>query len=269
MPSFVEYMFTNMRKKGFSAQNRFLAIIEPNAYVSSKLGYTSSEIKRRLLTTCCSVSQPSKGFLTHEMSISQPTRLIPYAINTNNSSGMSLNFYVLGDMFESNIFRMWQDLIVDPKTKEQSYYDDYAKGSSIIIAQLPKSVYTFEQANLGMNLDLISGLKFTEIYPYNITLNNGSQDYANSAEPLQMKVDFMFREIKEITEKRAKREEVDTLKLVDSNGRFVAETVEGNLDDSRKEFQEYQRRLSEKDYEKYIQRQGFSLLNTLGGFFGF
>jgi hypothetical protein len=228
--NFIDGFLANMRDKGFAKSNRYLVLVEPNPFVAARLGYSSEEIKQRLAMTCSSATQPSKSFMTHEIQITQPTRLVPYAINTNNSSGASFEFYVLGDMFEKNIFQMWQNLIIDPLTKEQSYYDDFAKGSSIIIAQMPNIVPSFEAGLQAMSeQNLISGLRMTEIYPYNFTVNGGSQNYSQSNEPLKVKVDFMFRDITQISE--PKPVGIDSsMRIVDENGNFTRQTVRETAD---------------------------------------
>lgn len=284
MAKFIDGFLANMRDKGFARPNRYLVLIQPNPAVASALGYNPEELKQRLAMTCSSATLPSKSFMTHEMAISQPTRMIPYAINSNNSSGASFEFYVLGDMFEKNIFELWQNLIVDPVTKEQSFYDDYAKGSSIIVAEIPNFVSSLEGAMevLGNRDTSISGITLTEIYPYNFTINGGSQNYGTAQEPLKVKVDFMFREVTRINQPRPRG--IDSaLRAVDENGRFVRETVresamsilersrlmqdlrkkftadvvDATLQDAQNDFKEMQRRESKSMVEKYYERKKY------------
>jgi hypothetical protein len=223
--NFIDGFMSNMRDKGFVKSNRYLVLIQPNPSVAASLGYSSEEIKQRLAMTCSSASLPTKGFLTHEIIFTQPSRLVPYAINSNNSSGASFEFYVLGDMFEKNVFEMWQNLIIDPVTKQQSYYDNYAAGSSIIVAEIPNIVPSFEAAMEVMSKqNLISGIRLTEIYPYNFTINGGTQTTAQQTEPLKVKVDFMFREIVQISEPRIP-EIASGMRMVNDNGNFTRQVV--------------------------------------------
>jgi len=222
---FIDSFIANMKYKGFAKANRYLVLVEPNPYVASKLGFNASTIKQRLAMTCSSVAQPSKSFMTHEMSVTQPVRLIPYGINTNNSAGVSVEFNVLGDYFEQNIFQIWQNLIIDPVTKQQSYYDDYAKGSSMIIAQVPNNISSYEEGLKALvETEEISGLRLSEIYPYNFTVNGGSQNYASATEPLKIKVDFMFREITEVKEPKLS-DPNSGLILVDENGNRLEQEI--------------------------------------------
>lgn len=226
MPTnFIDSFIGDMRDKGFVKSNRFLVLIEPNPYVAQRLGYSVEEIKQRLAMTAYSVTLPPKSFYTHEQTITLPSRNIPYAIQSNNSAGASFEFYVLGDMFEKNIFELWQNIIIDPLTRQQTFYDNYAAGSSIIIAELPNMVPTLDAAFDGiLNKNQISGIRFTEIYPYNFTINGGNQNYDPSTTPLKVKVDFMFREVTRIKEPKATGID-DGFRLVDDNGKFVRETV--------------------------------------------
>jgi hypothetical protein len=283
--NFIDNFMSNMRDKGFVKANRYLVLIQPNPSVAASLGYSSEEIKQRLAMTCSSATLPTKGFLTHEINITQPSRLVPYAINSNNSSGASFEFYVLGDMFEKNFFEMWQDLIINPVTKEQSYYDTYAKGSSIIVAEIPNIVPSFEAAMEVMTKqNLISGIRLTEIYPYSFTINGGSQNSQQQTEPLKVKVDFMFREISHIFEPKIPAI-ASGMRMVNDNGNFtrqvVRETaqsilanqailrdsnkvftrndvVDDTLQDAQNDFRESQRRSTKSDLEKAAALQKYN-----------
>ena len=228
--NFIDAFISNMRDKGFVKQNRFLVIVEPNSLVSQQLGFSAEEIKQRLMMTCASATLPSKSFLTHEIQITQPTRMVPYAINSNNSSGASFEFHVLGDMFEKNIFEMWQNIIIDPKTKQQSYYDDFAKGSSIVIIEIPNMIGSFDAAMEALaGQSMLSGMRLTEAYPYNFTINGGSQNYSGSQEPMKVKVDFMFREITPIKEPKPRGID-SSMRVVDQNGNFTRRTARESID---------------------------------------
>ena len=283
--NFVDGFMANMRDKGFAKANRYLVLIEPNPSIAASLGYSSEEIKQRLSMTNFAVTLPQKSFMTHEINITQPARLVPYAINSNNSAGASFEFYVLGDMFEKNVFEMWQNLIVDPVTKQQSYYDTFAKGSSITIAELPNIISSFEGALEGIvSQNLISGMKLTEIYPYNFTINGGAQAYSNSPEPLKVKVDFMYREISRINEPKITGID-NAMRIVDDNGNFTRQTVretaesllsrsallrsinqtysrsdvvQTTLEESQRDFKESQRRESKSSLEKAYTRQKYN-----------
>jgi hypothetical protein len=285
MPNFIDGFYANIRQKGFMKANRFLILVEPNQQIAQKIGYPANEIKYRLAMTCNSVSLPSKSFMTHEMNVTQPSRLVPYAINSNNSSGASMEFYVLADMFEKNLFEIWQNQIIDPITRQQSFYDDYAKGSSITIVELPNLIGNLEDAlESAANPGLMSGMHFTEIYPYNFTINGGSQNYSQSAEPLKVKVDFMFRETLRLNQPNPGALN-DGMSLVDDNGNFVRETVKedarsmqaraellrnleskygrndlvrATLEEAQQEFAELQRRELRNELEKTEARKAYN-----------
>jgi hypothetical protein len=216
------------------------------------------------------------------MSVTQPVRLIPYGINTNNTAGVSIEFYVLGDMFEKNLFQLWQNIIIDPITKQQSYYNDYAKGSSIIIAQIPNIVSSFEGSLKAIvELEQIAGIKLSEIYPYNFTVNGGSQNYASANEPLKVKVDFMFREINLIKEPKP----FDTnsgIRLVDDNGndreqvRSVAENIiarlgsprQTTIEEAQLDFEENQRKQAQMHLERSVLQRGVTFITQAQGLLG-
>lgn len=255
--------------------NRFIMMLDVPFNISNLLGYGTIEIRERLALTVSSISLPAKSFMTHDMAISTPNRLIPYGLNTNNSSGASFEFHVLADMFEKNLFEKWQNLIVNPTTKESGFYNSYAKDSSISIVQLPNWAQDTETAIRILGEDIgTHTIKLTEVYPYNIQLNNGSQNYGQSTDSLKMKVDFMYREIRRGNEAKPIRPGVPALdnngnfvatipdgaglEIVDDNGNFVRDgLVSTTIEDTRRDWEELQRREAQSMLEKIEARKKY------------
>ena len=215
--NFIDDLIGQMRVKGFAKPNRWIAIIDLDANLATKLGFSKTAIVRRLATTCSSINIPTKSFMTHEMNVSYPSTLIPYAVSTNNQSGASIEFRVLADMFEKDVFENWQNQIIDPVTKQANFYDAYAKNSSVVIVELPNSIKDLEEA-IGYSYNQnASGIRLTEIYPFNVSLNSGTQSYDQSTESLKIKIDFMYREVTKISQPRI-TDINEGLYLVDDNG---------------------------------------------------
>lgn len=203
---FIDTFIAQIRDKGFVKSNRFVAFIRPNNHVTSRyLGYEGgqsiSAVTQRLAMTCYSASIQSPSFFTHEFGVTLPNRLVPYALNTNNGSGASFEFYCLGDMFEKEVFHKWMRNIVDPYTREVDYYNDYAKNTEIDLLIVPNYVETLDELIEFVSIGSaggrtpFSGFTFTEVYPYNYTYSDGSLNWSPSTSPATVKVDFMFREI--------------------------------------------------------------------------
>jgi hypothetical protein len=167
-------------------------------------------------------------------------------------------------------------------TKEQSYYDDYTKGSSIIIAQMPNIVSSFEGGLKAMvELEQIAGIKLTEIYPTNFSVNGGSQNYASTTEPLKVKVDFMYREITLIKEPKQSNY-TDDLLLVDDNGnargqvRPVAEDIiarlgsprQTTIEEAQLDFEENQRKQAQMHLERSVLQRGVTFITQAQGLLG-
>jgi hypothetical protein len=160
--NFIDDLIGQMRVKGFARPNRWIAIIDLDPSIATNLGFSKTAIVRRLATTCSSITIPAKSFYTHEMNVSYPSTLIPYAVSTNNQSGATMEFNVLADMFEKEVFENWQNQIIDPVTKQVNFYDKYAKNSSVVIVQLPNSIkdlegaigYSYNQNASGISLSI-------------------------------------------------------------------------------------------------------------------
>lgn len=204
---FVDTFYSNIRQHGFAKPNRYIALIQPNEYVlKNYLGFSSNAINSftlRLAATCHSAAVPNPTFFTHDFGITSPQTLIPYALNSNNASGISLDFYCLNDMFEKEVFHAWMNGIVNKNTRHVDYYNNFAKNSNIYFFMVPHSVTSFEEMISYMSDrptpslygPRISGVILKEIYPFNYSINGGQLNHAPANNPMGIKVDFMFREM--------------------------------------------------------------------------
>lgn len=195
-----------MRVNGFARPNRWIAFIRPNDYViknyfGSKYG-GYSEIADRLAMSCYGVSVPNRTILTHEQKLTYPVRHIPYGLDTNNSSGVSFDFYCRGDYFEKEVFEQWINGIISPQTRLVDFYDDYTMGSYVFIVNFPTSIGTLEETNEFVPTttspkkpNMVSVIALTGLYPKQITINDGALNYSPSQEPMKIKVDFMYRKV--------------------------------------------------------------------------
>jgi hypothetical protein len=255
MPPLIDTFLANIKQNGFVKSNRFVAMIRPNNFVANALGYSSGlEIANRLAVTCYSASIQAPTLFTHEFGVTNPARLIPYGWNSNNASGMSMEFYLLGDYFEKEIFHQWMRTIVNPETRNVAYYDDFAKGTEIDIVLLPNFVRDFEELlefvsnnNTDRTTSQFPGYTFTEVYPYMYTFNTGSVNYSPVNVPTSVRVDFMFREMHPFNWKPSS---MGTIIQPNDYNAFRAEVVNSNLVSARAEFQQYVKSLNKISYEK-------------------
>jgi hypothetical protein len=275
MPTLIDSFLATVKQNGFVKSNRFVAFIRPNKYVAEKLGYfggAAMDITSRLALTCFSASIQAPTLMTNEFNITSPQRLIPYASNSNNASGMSMEFYCLGDFFEKEVFHLWQRNIVDPTTRSVAYYDDYAKGTEIDIVILPNFVRDLEELVNYMgggadDLPPLPGYTFTEVYPLTYTYNGGSVNYSASTAPATVKVDFMFREMHPFNwtfpplvempsvDSFTPFTDKDTLSKVYTppgawQTLYNAEAAKAEYENAQREFTQYQKSLTKIEYEK-------------------
>jgi hypothetical protein len=194
-PSWTDYMISTMRSVGFASQNRYLVLIFPNQNIRQRLGINLTQDVTRLAVRCKSVSIEAKAWFTSEEKTlsAGPDRLLPYKRNTANSTGFKMSFNCGADMYEKELFDAWYDQIQDRKTREFSFYDDYATGSQAYLVLLPNNIQNFEQALGAMQTSRVSGYRLTEIYPYSVGIPSLAS--GGATEPLSIEVGMMFRDI--------------------------------------------------------------------------
>jgi hypothetical protein len=199
-PSWTDYMISQMRQVGFASQNRYLVLIFPNQKIRDNLGLSLTQDVTRLAVMCKSVSIDARAWFTaEEKTLSAgPDRIMPYKRNTANSAGFKLTFHCGADMYEKELFDAWYEQIQNPKTREFSFYDDYAMGSQVYLLLLPNKIQNFEQALAAMQTGRVSGYRLTETYPYSIGIPSLAS--GGATEPLSVDIGMMFRDVLPIDE---------------------------------------------------------------------
>jgi hypothetical protein len=275
MANFIDSIYANMRQSGYAKPNRWVALIKPNSYVSRNYlrfggkGYAGlTTIQSRLLTTCFNATLPQKAFYTHDFGVTSPERKIPYGINSFNDAGASFEFYCLGDYFEKELFQQWMGGIVSEETRLADFYDSYTKQSEIDIIMLPSTIKSIEEVFALINNPTFSipGIKLTEVYPYNLTINGGSLNYDQSQKPTTVKVDFMFREALRYKNFYDTKPAVDPIKSPNPEGPFQRELREKSVAEAQREWDSYQNQRLKADVEAKIVRMGMAFASQLQGF---
>jgi hypothetical protein len=196
-PSFQDTVYGRARETGWAAGNRWLTMVFPNQRVRDALGMRFVPDVARLATTCKSINLNEQTWYSTEQNYinAGPTRVFPYKRNTNNASGIKVQFNVGTDMFEKEFFEGWLRYIQDPYTRAWKFYDDYAKDSFIYLLLLPNHVQNFAMAMEAMKQGQIVGYKFTEVYPFSMNVNGGNLNYNNVTEPLFSDIGFMYHDM--------------------------------------------------------------------------
>ena len=196
-PSFQDTVYGRARETGWAAGNRWLTMVFPNQQVRDALGMRFVPDVARLATTCKSINLNEQTWFSTEQNYinAGPTRVFPYKRNTNNASGIKVQFNVGTDMFEKEFFEGWLRYIQDPYTRAWKFYDDYAKDSFIYLLLLPNHVQNFAMAMEAMNQGQIVGYKFTDVYPFSMNVNGGNLNYNNVTEPLFSDIGFMYHDM--------------------------------------------------------------------------
>ena len=196
-PSFQDTVYGRARETGWAAGNRWLTMVFPNQQVRDALGMRFVPDVARLATTCKSINLNEQTWYSTEQNYinAGPTRVFPYKRNTNNASGIKVQFNVGTDMFEKEFFEGWLRYIQDPYTRAWKFYDDYAKDSFIYLLLLPNHVQNFAMAMEAMKQGQIVGYKFTDVYPFSWNVNGGNLNYNNVTEPLFSDIGFMYHDM--------------------------------------------------------------------------
>ena len=196
-PSFQDMVYGRARDTGWANANRWLVMIFPNQRVRDGIAMKFVPDVGRLATTCKSVVLNEQTWYSTEQNYinAGANRVFPYKRNTNNTSGVKLQFNVGTDMFEKEFFQSWLWYIQDPATKQFRFYDDYALNSEIYIVLLPNHVQNFGQAMNAMTNSQVTGIRLTEAYPFSLNINGGSLNYTSINEPLFVDVGFMYHEM--------------------------------------------------------------------------
>lgn len=219
-PSFNQYAESVGRMNGYAKANRWLALIMPNGRVSNYTQMRRHVDIPRLATTCKSITMTDQSWYTTEQADinAGASRIFPYKRNSNNSSGIRLQFNLGADMFEKEFFDSWMRYIQDPVTKGFRYYDDYAESSEIYMIALPHQVANFYEAFNAVFSDpaKITGYRFTEVYPYVVGVNGNTLNYQTANEPMYLDVAMMFHDVTPLDQIRVPQ--TSFMKQVDDRG---------------------------------------------------
>lgn len=191
--------------------------------------------------------------------------MLPYATQYEE---LSLQFYCGQDLAELNFFQDWMDGIINPVSREASYYDDYAKHSKITILFVHNSLKSMEGIIKAFRNGNLSGIRFLEAYPRTMSINGGPLEWASKSSPLFVNITFGTREFVNIRtydaelDKQLKRLEQSDLTnsiddLLERSGEQNA-AVNGTTMNKQK-------MTYEEEKQKLLQQPGVSSVYQVGG----
>ncbi len=98
-------------------------------------------VRRRLSFLCDTVTLPTKSLATFEKTIYGPVKAMPYRMTFTEAS---MSFIMTDAMTEKNYFDAWQNRIIDQKTGNVGFFDDYK--IDITIKKFGRNVVTEDDA---------------------------------------------------------------------------------------------------------------------------
>lgn len=250
--------------EAFILPTRFIVLFE-NPWLDSKFNFVATGMSNRLTLRCYTANVPTRFFATHERIISGPKRMLPYSTQYEE---LSLQFYCGQDLAELNFFQDWMDGIINPVSREASYYDDYAKHSKITILFVHNSLKSMEGIIKAFRNGNLSGIRFLEAYPRTMSINGGPLEWASKSSPLFVNITFGTREFVNIRtydaelDKQLKRLEQSDLTnsiddLLERSGEQNA-AVNGTTMNKQK-------MTYEEEKQKLLQQPGVSSVYQVGG----
>ena len=81
-----------------------------------------AQMRQRLGLLCDTTSLPTKSLATYEKQIYGPIKAMPYRMTFTEAS---MSFIMTDRMIEKDYFDAWQNKIVDQKSGNLGYFDDY------------------------------------------------------------------------------------------------------------------------------------------------
>lgn len=181
---------------GYALPNRFMVFFE-SPWLNDKFGFAQTRFDKRLSYRCWSVNIPSQYFSKLDRDIGGPIRRVPYTATFDEE--LTMQFYCSPDMAEFGFFKKWMDSIVDPVSRYVSFYDDFAKDSKATLLFIPNNLKSLANIQEAYSQGKLRGLRFTELYPVNASVNGGTVEWASSNKPTFMRIGFAFREAVDIT----------------------------------------------------------------------
>ena len=104
---------------GFAKNNKFSVVISAPSGIPA---LRNNGMLRRLSFFCDTVSLPTKSLATFEKTIYGPVKAMPYRMTFTEAS---MSFIMTDGMNEKKYFDAWQNKIVDEKSGNLGFFDDY------------------------------------------------------------------------------------------------------------------------------------------------
>ena len=98
-----------------------------------------AQMRKRLSMLCDTVSLPTKSLATYEKQIHGPVKAMPYRMTFTEAS---MSFIMTDSMGEKKYFDAWQNRIIDQKTGNVGFLNDYV--CDITIKKFSRSASGFE-----------------------------------------------------------------------------------------------------------------------------
>ena len=140
---------------------------------------------RRLSILCENVTLPTKSLATFEKSIYGPVKAMPYRMTFTEAS---MSFIMRDGMKEKKYFDAWQNKIVDQKTGNLGFFDDYV--CDIIIQK-------FSRAAIDTSETPTYAVTLIDAWPS--IVSEVQLSHSGGTEAMKLPVTFQFKKWKAVT----------------------------------------------------------------------
>ena len=140
------------------------------------------QMREHLSMLCDTVSLPTKSLATFEKSIYGPVKAMPYRMTFTEAS---MSFIMTDGMNEKKYFDAWQNKIVDEKSGNLGFFDDYV--CDITIKKFGRNVVTEDDAPTYE-------VKLFEAWPS--IVSEVQLSHSGGTEAMKLPVTFQFKKWK-------------------------------------------------------------------------
>ena len=172
----LDNFIAKVKNDGLARASRFNVILTPPAGFAN-----GSFIDRDMILLCDHIDIPSTSLATNDINIYGEVRAMPYQRMYGETR---ISFYVDRDMTIKKFFDRWINLIINPKTRIQNYYDNYASTMEAVVNTVEEKA-TYK-------------IVYNECYP--VSIDAVSLDYSSKdIMKLSVTMKYKYYEIHEFT----------------------------------------------------------------------
>ena len=162
---------------GIAYNNKYIVTLNKPAGFNILPG--DQKMRQDLTMLCDTATLPTKSLATYEKSIYGPVKAMPYRMTFTEAS---MSFIMRDNMHEKKYFDYWQSKIIDQKTGNLGFFDDYV--CDIIIQK-------FSRAATDVSDSPTYAVKLIDAWPS--IVSEVQLSHSGGTEAMKLPVTFQFK----------------------------------------------------------------------------